>query len=51
MWIKFGNTVIIENVDEKISNKLFPLFQYEKAKVEGRKKSTAQTICIDSVSI
>lgn len=46
MCIKFGNTVIIENVDEIISNKLYPLFVYEKTKVQ-RQRKTSVTICID----
>ena len=51
MCIKFGNMVIIENVDESISNKLYPLFLYEKAKVQGQRKTTAMTICIDHTTL
>ena len=51
MAIKIGWIVIIENVDETISNKLYPLFLYEKAKVQGKRKTTDQTICIDHTSI
>ena len=28
MSIKFGSTVIVENVDENISSKLYPLFLF-----------------------
>ena len=51
LCIKFGSTVVIENVDAMISNKLYPLFAYEKAKVQGARKTTGVTICIDGQSV
>ena len=32
LCIKLGSTVLIENVDESISSKLYPLFLFEKLK-------------------
>lgn len=29
LCIKFGTTVVVENVDEQISSKLYPLFLFE----------------------
>ncbi len=36
--IKLGNTVVVENVDETVSSKLYPLFLFEKAKSTSRKR-------------
>ena len=51
LCIKLGNTIIIENVDESVSNKLYPLFVYEKSKVTGTRKTTGIAVTIDNQSV
>lgn len=47
--IKFGNTVVIENVDESISSRLFPLFLYEKLRKIGNQKVNSSVMMDSSV--
>ena len=45
MYIKFGNTVIIENVSDSVPRKLYPLFSYAKQKALNRQ--TLASVYID----
>ena len=45
MCIKFGSTVIIENVHDYIPRKLYPLFSY--AKQKALNKQTLNSVYID----
>jgi len=51
MCIKLGSTVVIENVDETISNKLYPLFVFEKLKMQANRKSSTMQISMDQTVI